>query len=61
MTKAEVALRWPDAVAIAKQFRDVFGDDTKLTYAKNLDGETLGKSAWPPSTNENMSALDSSI
>lgn len=40
---AEVAARWPEAVAFARAMREVFGDGVKLTYARNAKGEELGK------------------
>lgn len=44
MDKLEIAARWPEAVAIARQFRDVFGDGVRLTYAKDkATGAELGK------------------
>lgn len=44
MNKQEIAERWPEAVAIARQFRDVFGDGVRLTYAKDkATGAELGK------------------
>ena len=43
MTKEEVALRFPEAVEIARKFRDTFGDGVRILYARNRDGETLGR------------------
>jgi hypothetical protein len=47
LTKAEVEQRFPEAVQLARQFREIFGDDVRLVYAKNAKGETLGKSSEP--------------
>lgn len=42
-TATDVAQRFPDAVALARQFRELFGDGVRLTYARNAAGEELGR------------------
>ena len=42
-TKEEIARRWPEAVEIARTYREVFGPEVRLIYAKNDRGEELGK------------------
>ena len=44
MTKEEIAAAFPEAVEIARQFRDVFGDGVRLLYARNGVGQELGRS-----------------
>jgi hypothetical protein len=44
MTPEEIAKRFPEAVAFARQFRDVFGPGVRLIYARNQNGEELGTS-----------------
>jgi hypothetical protein len=39
---AEIAQRFPEAVAFARSMREVFGHETRLIYARNPAGETLG-------------------
>jgi len=43
LTREEIARRWPSAVAIARQYRAVFGDGVRLKWARNAAGEVLGK------------------
>ena len=43
MTREEVERRFPEAVAFARQIRDVFGPDVRLIYARNQQGEELGR------------------
>lgn len=43
MTKDEIAERWPEAVAIARLLREVFGNEVRLLYARNKEGEELGE------------------
>lgn len=38
MTAEEVAEKFPDAVAIARQFKEVFGDGVRLLFARNARG-----------------------
>lgn len=65
LTKPEIAERWPEAVEFARQFREVFGDGVKLTYAKNCSGETIGRpsesQSSTPSTNGIVSTLAKAI
>lgn len=43
VTAADVARDHPVAVRFARQFREVFGDGVKLTYAENFQtGSKLG-------------------
>lgn len=48
LDKAEVARRFPVAVQFAALMREAFGDDVRLIYAKNAEGDTLGKPSDPP-------------
>lgn len=41
--KAEIAERWPHAVAFAKDMREAFGDGIKLVYARNEEGQEIGR------------------
>ena len=43
MTPEEVAERWPEAVAMARAYRDVFGAEMRLIYARNARSEELGR------------------
>jgi hypothetical protein len=44
MKAADVAAAHPEAVKLARDFREVFGEGVKLTYAKNkATGAELGK------------------
>jgi hypothetical protein len=43
MSPEEIAQRFPEAVAFARQFRDVFGPGVRLIYARNQRGEELGR------------------
>jgi hypothetical protein len=43
MSPEEIASTFPEAVAVARQFRDVFGPGVRLIYARNQRGEELGK------------------
>jgi hypothetical protein len=43
LDKAEIEKRWPEAVARARELREVFGDGVRLLWAKNQNGEELGK------------------
>lgn len=43
MNKEEIAERWPEAVALARELRAVFGEGVRLLYAKNERGEELGR------------------
>lgn len=42
--------RFPLAATLVDSFRKLFGDDTRITYAKNAAGDTIGKqeSGWLP-------------
>lgn len=42
-TAEEVKAAFPEAVAFAKAFREVFGDAVKLTYARNQQGQEIGR------------------
>jgi hypothetical protein len=44
-TAASVAEQFPEAVALAREFREVFGEGVRLTYARNAAGEELGRRA----------------
>lgn len=37
-----MANRFPEAVAFARLMRDTFGPETRLVYARNQAGETIG-------------------
>ena len=43
MTAEEIAAKFPEAVAVARAFREVFGEGVRLIYARNPAGETLGR------------------
>lgn len=45
-TAADTASRFPEAVAFARDHREVFGPDTRMIYAKSCDGQTLGQSVF---------------
>lgn len=57
----DVAAAFPEAASIAKTYRDVFGDEVRLIYARNADGLEAGKlgqfSSITPSTRATVSAL----
>lgn len=42
-TVEDIARRFPEAVQIARAFREVFGEGVRLTYARNAAGEELGR------------------
>lgn len=42
----DTAARLPEAVQFARAFREVFGPETRLIYAKNQAGEVLGSSVF---------------
>lgn len=48
MKPEEIAAAFPEAVAIARQFREVFGSGVRLVYARNSAGEELGKPVTAP-------------
>lgn len=50
LTKDEVEQYFPEAVQFARLMREAFGDDLKMIYAKNANGNTLGRPSTP-STN----------
>lgn len=50
LTAADTAVRFPEAVQFARAFREVFGPETRLIYAKNQAGEVLGSSVFPDTT-----------
>ena len=41
-TAADVERAFPEAVALAKALREVFGDGVRLLYARNAEGEEIG-------------------
>lgn len=43
MTAEEIAERFPEAVAFARALRDAFGPGVRLVYARNRQGEELGR------------------
>jgi hypothetical protein len=43
VTPEDIARKFPEAVAFARQLRDVFGPDVRLVYARNGQGEELGR------------------
>lgn len=48
MTREEIAARWPEAVQFAQAMREVFGEGVRLTYARNSEGDELGKPSGSP-------------
>ena len=42
MTKEEIAQRFPTAVQIAREYREIFGDGVRLLWAKGKGAE-LGR------------------
>lgn len=42
VTAAIIERAFPEAVALAKSLREVFGDGVKILYARNADGEEIG-------------------
>lgn len=65
-TAAEIEAAFPEAVQFARQLREVFGDGVKLVYARNAQGQEIGKR--PPvdkssdlSTHKPMSDLVASL
>lgn len=47
LTKDEVEQYFPEAVQFARLMREAFGDDLKMIYAKNANGDTLGQPSIP--------------
>jgi hypothetical protein len=43
VTADDIARKFPEAVAFARQLRDVFGPEVRLLYARNQQGEELGR------------------
>jgi hypothetical protein len=43
----QVAERWPEAVARARELREVFGDGVRMFYARNAEGDELGRDLPP--------------
>jgi len=42
-TPSETAQRFPEAASFARAMREVFGPSVRLTYARNAQGEEIGK------------------
>lgn len=61
-TAAEVEAAFPEAVQFARQLREVFGDGVKILYARNAQGQEIGKpTSAALSTRTPMSALGHSL
>jgi hypothetical protein len=43
----DVAAAFPDAVQFAKLMRDAFGDGVRITYARNGQGQEIGRRYVP--------------
>jgi len=43
MTPEQIAAKFPEAVRVAREFRDAFGPGVRLIYARNDAGEELGR------------------
>ena len=56
MTPEDIARKFPEAVAFARQLRDVFGPDVRLVYARNGQGEELGRLQGFPDAGRDIAA-----
>lgn len=43
MTREEIAARYPDAARFTLELRELFGADARLTWARNPQGEEIGR------------------
>jgi hypothetical protein len=56
VTKAEIERRFPEAVAFARLMRAEFGPEVRLIYARNKEGEELGRDASNDAVTQNDTA-----
>ena len=48
LSREEIARKFPEAVALARDLREAFGEGVKIIYAKNQEGEEIGNQELVP-------------